>query len=45
MKNENKEYEEYLKEILQNQKTLQNLSKGIIVLLLALIVIKLFVTG
>lgn len=38
-------YEKLLKKILLNQKKSQNLSITIIVLLLAIIVIKLFVTG
>lgn len=38
-------YEKLLEKILLNQKKSQNLSIAIIVLLLAIIVIKLFVTG
>lgn len=38
-------YEKYLKKILENQKKLQNLSIVIILLLSALIVIKLYITG
>lgn len=38
-------YKKLLEKILENQKKIQNLLKVIIVLLLAIIVIKLFVTG